>query len=176
MNKFKKALIVLGCAGVFALSHLSLMAEDYVGHNAPPPPPGSDRRDKPETTMQMLREQLVIRDNARWTAVSGKIRSVLDARQALASEFGARARRVSGSASASDTSFGPKLRAEEALFNAILNNAPDSSIASVMVEVQSTARAEDKAKEEAYTKAQDALRGVLNARQQAQLTLFGVLK
>ena len=168
---YKTTLVILACAGGFVFGDLNLMAQDSAGPGAPPPRRVAERGLRPESTMAALREQLAIKDDAQWAQVSEKIRAVLKAREALMVEFGGRAR----GAARSTASIGPRLRAEEALFNAILNGAPDSSVVVAMNEVQYASRAEERANGAAYAKAQETLRAAVNARQQGQLTLFGIL-
>src|SRR5579872_2871301 len=95
MNPFKKTLIVLGCIGALEFASGNMLAQDFAA-TGPQSPVAAARHARPENTMAMLREQLDIRDNAKWTVVSEKIRAVLDAREKLALEFGGRPPRLPG--------------------------------------------------------------------------------
>jgi hypothetical protein len=174
MKTLKLTVLAAICAGACVSNANPLMAQDIVFRDAPPPPGMHGRM---ASTMDELRFELEIRDSAHWVEVSGKIQGVLNARQALAVDFGGRPRGGPRDAARADlVSFGPQARAELALFSAILNNETADRIAAATDAVHLASRAQEKQNEVAYEKAQEDLRAVLNARQQAQLTLFGILK
>ncbi len=173
MNLSKKTFIITGCIAAFALGQTSVIAQANVN-------PANDGRAggprwnfSPQAIMAGLRSQLVVPDDSKWAAVSEKIFAVWDAQRATMG-FGAGPRR--GPRLSGDDAFGPDRRAEAALQIAVKENVSDAGLKAVLSEVQSTVRGQQRARRQAYAKAQDDLRLLLNARQEAQLTLAGVLQ
>jgi hypothetical protein len=184
MNLFRKTLILLGCAAALGCGNMIVMAQDEAGPGGGGPPMGPRRNFDPQAMMDRLRERLDVRDDAKWAVISEKIVSVLDARRAAVGRFGGGPRRGPGPGApwgpvpplapgdVRDDSFGPQMRANSALHAAVNHNSSDASIKAALSEV----RALHNNREQAYAKAQDDLRASLDPRQEAQLTLAGILR
>jgi hypothetical protein len=123
---------------------------------------------------------MVVPDDTEWAAISAKITAVTTARAAVtpAGGRGGRGRGGmgggvgGGAAGAGAPAAAPTSDAVAALQKAYDDKAPAADIKAALARVL----AEHKTAEAAYAKAQDDLRGVLTARQEAYLTLQGVLR
>lgn len=130
--------------------------------------------------MDRYRERLELTDDAEWKAVQPLIQNVLDARMALRGGggpgfFGRGGRRGGGDNNASDQGqTRPPRRtnpATEDLQKAIDSKAPAPEMKTALARYQDYR----KAKQAELEKAQDALRAVLTARQEAIATVSGLL-
>jgi Spy/CpxP family protein refolding chaperone len=175
MNVLKKVLIAGGCAALLALGTSSTMAQ---GRNFDPAQMKQD-------TMDRLRDQMEIKDDAEWSAIEPKLGKVYDAgREVLAARFaGMRGnrRRNNNTDNGGDTQnqrprrnpFGADPSpAFEALQKAIEDKAPTAEIKTKLAAV----RAEFKAKQDSLLAAQEDLRSVLTPRQEAVATVNGLLQ
>jgi hypothetical protein len=121
-----------------------------------------------------MRQDMDVKDDAEWAAISAKITAVQTAR--MAGFGGGRGRRGGGGgggggagagAGAAPTS--PLADAIAALQKAYDDKAPAADVKAAIAKVEN----ERKANAAAMTKAQDDLRSLLNARQEAYLILNG---
>jgi hypothetical protein len=182
MNILKRSFLLGGCVAALTLGASHVMAQ---GRNFDPAQMRQDRIDR-------LREQMEIKDDADWKAVEPMVSKVMDAeRDVMAMRvggmFGGRGggggRRRNGgetnNATASDQGrprrpsiFGEPSEAITALQKAIDDKAPASELKAKLAAV----RAETKEKEAKLAAAQDELKGVLTARQEAIAVVNGLLK
>jgi len=120
--------------------------------------------------MERMREQFAVKDDAEWKLISERIEKVNDARResmmrGMGMMFGGgRGGRGPGGSEA--------MPEQEALQKAIEANASSDEIKSKLNKYREAL----KAKEAVLTKAQDELREVLSAKQEAQAVLMGLLK
>jgi hypothetical protein len=133
--------------------------------------------------MDRIRTQLEFTNDSDWSAVQPLVQKVLDARQAIGVPgmrmfFGGRNRGGQngggdqGNRQRGGGMFGGQPSPEEqALQDAIDNNAPDSQIKDLLARYQ----ASQKAKQDKLTQAQEALRAVLSVKQEATATLMGLV-
>jgi len=124
--------------------------------------------------LDQMRQDMDVKDDAEWAAISAKITAVQTAR--MAGFGGGRGRRGGGGgggggagagAGAAPTS--PLADAIAALQKAYDDKAPAADVKAAIAKVEN----ERKANAAAMTKAQDDLRSLLNARQEAYLILNG---
>jgi hypothetical protein len=195
--KFNNLVVLCGIAAALALGSSTLKAQDK--DNPPPPrPPGGDRggdkggdRGKrgnfdpaeiQKRIMEGVKERLGFKDEAEWTAVQPLVQKVFDLRrETLASGFsgfrfssrsGSDGKSSSRSSSEGSRSpwFTPSPEAE-ALQKAIDDNAPAAQVKAALEKFRAT----KKDKEAQLAAAQEDLRKVFTARQEAQATLMGLL-
>lgn len=140
--------------------------------------------------MDRIRTQLEFTNDSDWSAVQPLVQKVLDARQAIGVPgmrmfFGGRNRggQGGGQGGGGDQGggrqrgggggmFGGQPSPEEqALQDAVDNNAPDSQIKDLLARYQ----ASQKAKQDKLKAAQDGLRAVLSVKQEATATLLGLV-
>jgi hypothetical protein len=176
MNVLKKVLIAGGCAALMALGTSNTMAQ---GRNFDPAQMKQD-------TMDRLRDQMEIKDDQEWSAIEPKLGKVYDAgREVLMARFagmrGMRRRNNNNGDNGGDNQNqrprrggfgGEPSPAFEALQKAIEDKAPTAEIKTKLAAV----RAEFKAKQDALLAAQEDLRSVLTARQEAVATVNGLLQ
>ena len=122
--------------------------------------------------MERMREQFAVKDDAEWKLISERIEKVNDARResmmrGMGMMFGGRGGRGPGGPGG-----GEAMPEQEALQKAIDANASSDEIKSKLAKYRDAL----KAKEANLTKAQDELREVLSAKQEAQAVLMGLLK
>ncbi|MFM8421959.1 MAG: hypothetical protein ACKOEQ_17740 [Verrucomicrobiota bacterium] len=121
--------------------------------------------------MERMREQFAVKDDAEWKLISERIEKVNDARResmmrGMGMMFGRGGRGPGGQGG------GEAMPEQEALQKAIEANASSDEIKSKLNKYREAL----KAKEAVLTKAQDELREVLSAKQEAQAVLMGLLK
>lgn len=122
--------------------------------------------------MERMREQFAVKDDAEWKLISERIEKVNDARResmmrGMGMMFGGRGGRGPGGPGG-----GEAMPEQEALQKAIDANASSDEIKSKLAKYRDAL----KAKEANLSKAQDELREVLSAKQEAQAVLMGLLK
>lgn len=123
--------------------------------------------------MERVREQLGVKDDEEWKLISDRIEKVSAARRdvgimGMNMRFGGR-----GGGGGGRGGFGGEQSPEAAaLQTAIENNASADDIKAKLAKY----RESQKAKEEKLAKAQEELKQVLTAKQEAQAVLFGYLK
>jgi len=124
--------------------------------------------------LDQMRQDMKVTDDAEWAAISAKITAVQTARMA---GFGGGRRGRGGPGGGGGAGAGagaggattPLADARAALQKAYDDNAPAAEVKTAIAKVQN----EVKANAAALTKAQDDLRSLLNARQEAYLILNG---
>jgi hypothetical protein len=132
--------------------------------------------------MERMREQFAVTDDAEWKLISERIEKVNTARMSLASRggfgFGGGGRGPGGQGGGGGGQggrggmFGEVSPEQEALQKAVESNAPADEIKTKLAKF----RASQKDKEAKLEKAQDDLRQVLSAKQEATAVLLGLLK
>lgn len=130
--------------------------------------------------MERMREQFGVKDDAEWKLISERIEKVNDARREVGGGRGAMMMFGGGRGGPGGPGggggrggFGGESSPEaDALQKAIESNAPADEIKSKLAKY----RESQKAKEAKLTKAQDDLRQVLSAKQEATAVLMGLLK
>jgi hypothetical protein len=171
MNILKKTLILAGCVSALGLGCSDLMAQVGGGGGA-----GAGRRGgragggafNPQAMLDTYRRALGVTDDTEWSAISAKITAVTEARTAAMGGRGAGGCRGSGAgggAAAAQTD------AEAALQKAVDDKAPSAEIKTKIAAVRAERQTKQAAVQAAYVKAQDELRALLTARQEAILTL-----
>ncbi len=189
----KKAAIILALA--LGVSAWTVMAQDAGGPPAggPPqdgnggPPPGQngpggfgrggnfDPAQFQQRMMDNYREQLGFTNDTDWAAIQPLIQKVMDARTAVGGRggFGGFGGGRGGPGGPGGGGFGGQTASAEqqALQTAIDNDAPAAQIKAALDRYE----AAKKTKQATLAAAQDALRGVLSAKQEAQATLMGLL-
>jgi hypothetical protein len=122
--------------------------------------------------LDRIQTQLDITNDTDWSAIQPLVQKVLDARTALGNAgrggFGGRGGRRGGQGGPGGQTASIE---EQALQNAIDNDAPAAQIKNALDKYE----AAQKVKLAALAAAQEALRGVLSGKQEAQATLLGLL-
>jgi len=174
MNILKKALIAGGCAALLVLGSNNVMAQGRGNF---------DPAQMKQRMMDDMRDALEIKDDAEWSAIEPKISKVYDARRdVMASTFrGMRPQRRNTDNNGDDNAgqqrrqrnnfFGEPSAAVEALQKAVDDKSPAAELKAKLKAVQD----EQKDKQAKLVAAQADLRGVLTSRQEAILTLRGLL-
>ena len=177
MNLLKKSILLGGCVAALTLcAGNQLMAQ---GRNFDPAQFKQMRLDR-------AHEQLEITNDTEWTAISPLVGKVIDAERdvmamRMGGMFGRGGRRGGNNADANATDqqrprrnnmFGEPSAAATALQKAIEDKAPVADLKAKLAAV----RAETKDKEAKLDAAQEELRGVLSARQEAIAVANGLLK
>lgn len=129
--------------------------------------------------MERMREQFAVTDDAEWKLISERIEKVNTARMSLAARggFGFGGGRGGGPGGQGGGGgrggmFGEVSPEQEALQKAVESNAPAEEIKTKLAKF----RASQKDKEAKLATAQDELRQVLSAKQEATAVLLGLLK
>jgi hypothetical protein len=187
MNVLKKSIILGGCVAALTLSAGNqLMAQ----RNFDPVQMRQDRIDR-------TRDQLEIKDDTEWKAIEPLVGKVMDAQRdvmtmRIGGMFGGRGGRRGGGGGGTNTTsttnstsdqttttrtrrnnpFGEPSAAVTALRDAIAANAPAAELKTKLEAV----RAEAKEKEAKLDAAEEDLKGVLTARQEAIAVANGLLK
>jgi hypothetical protein len=135
----------------------------------------------PQANLDAYRQALAVTDDTEWTAISEKITAVTTARQALGAAGGrggrGGGRRGGGGAGGAGGAAGggapaaTPTDAEAALQKAIDDKAPAADVKTKIAAVRAERKAKADAAQAAYVKAEDDLRSVLTARQEAILML-----
>jgi len=132
---------------------------------------------------ESFREQMVVTNNAEWTLIEERITAVTKARTAMMADGGGmmgmggmrggfgRGGGPGGGGGGFASMFGQPSPEAQALQKAIDDNAPAAQIKTLLAKFQEAR----KAKQNALTKAQEALRTVLTTRQEAIASLGGLL-
>jgi hypothetical protein len=182
MNVLKKSIILCGCVAAFTLgAGTNVMAQ---GRNFDPAQMKQDRIDR-------TRDQLEIKDDTDWKAIEPLVGKVIDAQmEVMAMRVGGmfgrggRTRRNADSTNSTSTStsdqarqrrggpFGEPSPSVTALRDAIEAKAPAAELKTKLDAV----RAERKEKEAKLDAAEEELKGVLTARQEAIAVANGLLK
>ena len=172
-------------AGVAALLGLGANQSSAQQDNQGPPPGGRRNIDPSQFRQRMMdrvKEQMEITDDTEWKAIEPLVQKVMEARMASMSGmgrgmFGGGPRRGGGDNAQADQGqrrgpFGQAPSAEaEALQKAIDAKAPKAELKAALTKYVESR----KAKQAELEKAQDDLRKVLTARQEAIATLDGLL-
>ena len=191
MNIMKRTLILAGCVAALGLGAATLMAGrgggggggGFGGGGGAGGAGGGGGRGgnfgNAQTQLDTYRQEMNVPDDTEWAAISAKITAVTTARAAVtpAGNRGGRGRGMGGGGpggapGAAAPAATPTSDAVAALQKAYDDKAPAADIKTALARVL----AEHKTAEAAYAKAQDDLRGLLTARQEAYLTLQGVLR
>jgi len=177
-------LTAVGLASLFCAGATQVLAQDNPG-----PPRGGGRNFDPaqfqQRRMERMKEQMEITDDSEWKALEPLIQKVMDARMASFAGMGrgmcGGGRRGGGDGQGGDAAqgggggrrgmFGAPSPEAEALQKAIDAKAPKAEIKAALAKYQEAR----KAKQAELEKAQDDLRKVLTARQEAIATLDGLL-
>jgi len=123
--------------------------------------------------MERMREQFDVKDEAEWKLISDRIEKVSDARrESMMRGMGMMFGGGRGGRGPGGQGGGEAMPEQEALQKAIEANASADEIKSKLGKYREAL----KAKEAKLTKAQDELREVLSAKQEAQAVLMGLLK
>ncbi len=175
MNVLKKTLILAGCVVALGLGATAVMAGGGRG-GAGGGAGGGFGGGRGGFNLDQARQDMDVKDDAEWTAISAKITAVQTARMA---GFGGGRRRGGGGGPGGGGGAGggagaagpttPLADARAALQKAYDDKAPAADVKAAIAKVQN----EIKANAAALTKAQDDLRSLLNARQEAYLMLNG---
>jgi hypothetical protein len=173
MNLLKTTLLLAGFVGVMSLTGSNLMAQDTGSQAQDHKGNGHHAHLRSVSNMETFRHELGFSADILWAEISRRIAGVLDARLALVGELD---RGLGEPRDIVAISFGPEGKAESALRQAVRFDASDDALKAHLASVRIAARAEQEAREQAYLKAQDDLRAVLTPRQEAKLTLDGVLQ
>lgn len=176
MNILRKALIAGACAFALFSTTGNLMAQGR-GGNFDPAQMKKDRLDN-------LRDQMEIKDDAEWTAIEAKLGKAYDARQNLIGPMmrgafgrgGPRRNQNNGDDQAQrprrNGMFGEPSPTLDALQKAIDDKAPKDEIKTKLAAY----RANLKDRQAKFEAAQEDLRSVLTARQEAIVTVAGLLQ
>jgi hypothetical protein len=179
-HNMKKAAIILALA--LGVSAWPVMAQDAGGPpqdgNGGPPPgqngPGGfgrggnfDPAQFQQRMMDNIHEQLGFTNDNDWAAIQPLIQKVLDTRTAVGGRGGGRGPGGPGGGFGGQTASAE----QQALQTAIDNDSPAAQIKAALDRYE----AAKKTKQATLAAAQDALRGVLSAKQEAQATLMGLL-
>lgn len=173
--------LVAGVALTFAVTAPSVLAQ-----NTPPaapgatPPAGGRTRgnfDPAEFRTRMLdrmREQFEVKDDAEWKVISERVEKVFNAQRDARSGggFGGRPGGDRGGDNRPNPFRGEPNPDAEALQKALEAKAPAAEIKTKLAKFRDTR----KEREGKLDKAQDELRQLLSARQEAQAVLMGLLK
>jgi len=184
MRRINHLLLTSAAAAVLCLAASDVAAQN--NQNAGPPGPGAARQrqrnfDPAQMQQRMLdnyRERLEITDDSEWKAVKPLIQKVMEARMAVGAGgrggFGPGGRRGGDRNQADSTQRRGPVQANpaaEALRRAVDEKAPAPELKAALakyLEYRKDKRAD-------LEKAQDALRGVLTARQESIAVLSGLL-
>ena len=134
--------------------------------------------------LDALREQMDVKEDAEWSAISAKITKVMEAqRDVMANQFrgmGGMMRRNRGGDTTGNGDQPQRARrfgmAPSATAEALQKAIDDKAPAAEIKEKLAALRTETQAKEAALEKAREDLKGVVTSRQEAILVLGGVLK
>jgi hypothetical protein len=189
-HSMKKTAIILALA--LGVSAGAVLAQDAGGpppDNGGPPPgqngPGGfggggnfgnfDPAQFQQRMMDNTREQLGFTKDTDWAAIQPLIQKVMDTRTAIGGRggFGGFGGGRGGRGGPGGGGFGGQTASVEpqALQSAIDNDSPAAQIKAALERYEAT----QKTKQATLAAAQDALRGVLSAKQEAQATLMGLL-
>jgi hypothetical protein len=180
--KLNKVLTMCAVAATLCLSTGTLLAQNGGGGGGGNGGGGGFRNMDPaqrqQFIMQRLQDGLAITNDTDWAAVQPLVQKVLDARMALGTPNmgmmfgGGRRGGQGGQGGGGRGAFGQTPSVEQqALQDAIDNNAPAAQIKDALDKYE----ASQKTKQATLTAAQEALRLVLSAKQEAQATLMGLL-
>ena len=191
--KLNKLFALGGIAAALTLSSGTLMAQDNPAPkppagNTPPGQPGGgggrgrfDPAEFQKRMMDGIKDRLGFKDDAEWTAVQPLVQKVFDLRRETMTSmrsFGGRSSTGGGGNPPGGNSdrrpssfFGTPNPDAEALQKAIDDNAPAAQVKGALEKF----RASKKDKEAKLVTAQEDLRKVLSAKQEAQATLMGLL-
>ncbi len=193
MKTSSRPLFAAGLAAFLSLGALGLSAQDNAPAAANGADQGGNRRNRgqggpggganmtPEQMrarmMERVREQFGVKDDAEWKIISERVEKVSAARREMGGGMGMFGGRGGpggpGGAGGGRGGFGGEPSAEAtALKSAIDNNASADDIKAKLAAY----RAAQKEKETKLAKAQDELRQVLTAKQEAAAVLAGYLK
>jgi hypothetical protein len=172
MKNWNKALVLAGCLASLTLVSGKALAQ---GRNFDP-------QAMMERRLEMLREQMDVKDDAEWTAISAKITAVMEAQRDLMGNqmrgmFGGRRRNQDDNNNNNGDQprrrgFAQPSAAFEDLQKAIDDKAPAADIK----EKLAAFRADTTAKQAKLEKAQEDLKTVLTSRREAVAVLGGLLK
>ena len=162
-----------------ALSACSLQAQQDNGNtdNQPPRNRGNfDPAQMQQRMMENIRAQLNFTNDTDWSAVQPLVQKVMDARReasgaGMRGMFGGRNRGQGGQGGANGM-FGQPSTEQAALQNAIDGNAPTAQIKDLLAKY----KASQKAKQAKLEAAQDELKAILSAKQEAQACLLGLVR
>lgn len=187
MKKLSSLLFAAGLTAALTLGSATLLGQDANNNDqggrrnrqGGPGGPGGGNFDPEQMRQRMMervREQLAVKDDEEWKLISERIEKVTTARREVGMmgmnmRFGGRGGGPGGGGGRGG--FGGEQSPEAAaLQTAIENNASADDIKAKLAKY----RESQKAKEEKLAKAQEELKQVLTAKQEAQAVLFGYLK
>ena len=180
--KLNKILTMCAVAATLCLSADTLLAQNGGGGNGGGGGRGGGNFDPAQfqqRIMNNIQTQLGLTNDTDWAAVQPLVQKVLDARMALGTPNmgrmmfgGGRRGGQGGQGGGGRGAFGQTPSVEQqALQDAIDNDAPAAQIKDALDKYE----ASQKTKQATLTAAQEALRGVLTPKQEAQATLMGLL-
>jgi hypothetical protein len=162
MNMFKKALLLSGVAAALSFGTAQVNAQQG----------NFDPEQMRQRMMERAREQLGVTNDDEWKVVSERLEKVMTARRdASAGAFGGFGRGGGGGGRRRGGFFGEEPQEAKDLRAAIEAKAPAEEIKAKLDKY----RAYKKSKEAELVKAQEKLKEVLNARQEAAAVLAGWL-
>jgi hypothetical protein len=181
--KLNRILTMGAVAATLCLGANSLLAQNGGGGNGGGGGGGRGNFNPAQFQQRMMdnvRTQLGLTNDTDWAAVQPLVQKVFDARQAVGTPNmralfggGRGGRGGQGGQGGQGGGFGGQQGSveQQALQQAVDNDAPAAQIKDALEKYQ----ASQKTKQAALTAAQEALRGVLSGKQEAQATLLGLL-
>ncbi len=174
MNILKKTLILAGCVAALGLGTSSLMAQPGGGPGGGGfggPGGGGFGRGR-GVNLDAWRQALQVTNEADWTAISSKITALSEAQRGMFGRGRGRGGRGGGGPGGGG-GFQPPAPtdAEAALQKAIDDKAPAADLKTKIAAVRKERADRQAAAQAAYAKAEEDLRGLLSARQEAIATL-----
>lgn len=169
--KLSKSLAIAGLALAMAVS--TAVAQNDEGGGRRQGGGNWDPAQMQQRMMDNLKEQMGVTDDAEWKVIEERVQKVMDARRAVGfagPRFGRRNNNDGGPRRGG--MFGTPSPEQEALQNAIDNNAPAEQVKAALEKY----RAAQKSKEAALEKAQAELKKVLTSKQEAIAVVNGWLK
>jgi hypothetical protein len=172
--KLNKVLTMCAVAATLCLSANTLLAQNGGGNGGGGGRGNFDPAQFQQRMMDNIKTRLNFTNDTDWAAVQPLVQKVFDAQMALRAGgrggfggFGGGRRGGQGGQGGGQTASVE----QQALQDAIDNDAPAAQIKDALSKYE----ASQKTKQAALTAAQEALRGVLSAKQEAQATLIGLL-
>lgn len=125
----------------------------------------------PQAMLDTYRQALGVTDDNDWTAISAKITAVIKSRTAAMGGLGAGGRGGRRGGGGGGGAAATQTDAEAALQKTVDDKAPSAEIKTKIAAVRAERQTKQAAAQAAYVKAQDELRALLTARQEAILML-----
>ena len=179
--KLNRILTLCAVAVTLAFSASSLLAQDNNNNDNGGRTRGGRNFDPAQMQQRMLeriQENLGFTNDTEWDAVKPLVQKVLDARRDVG--FGGMSRMFGGRNRGGDQGgpggrggmFGQPSPEQEALQNALDSNAPAAQIKDLLAKY----KASQQAKQAKLEAAQEALKGVLTTKQEAEAYLMGLVR